>query len=80
MKPQVTNKIPLMSLYDYFGKGQGPELGRRVYAYAKKSNIAVDTRDIDNKKWKGKIMLYPTAFLDYYFVCQEPDVLNTNTR
>ena len=80
MKNTTVNKQSvLMSLYDYFGKGVGKQLGRDVYEYAKTNKVPMDSRNIKNSTYTGKVMLYPKAFLDYYFIVQQPDVLQTKT-
>jgi hypothetical protein len=80
MKNTTVNKQSvLMSLYDYFGKGVGKQLGRDVYEYAKTNKVPMDSRTIKNSKYAGKVMLYPKAFLDYYFIVQQPDVLQLKT-
>lgn len=59
----------LLSLFDYLKKAGGMELGREVYEAAVKKKIekTLQTRDVSNKKYTGKVMLYPRWFLDEYF-------------
>lgn len=58
-----------LSLYDYLGKAAGPELGKKVYEYLldKKKIIKLEEREIKNKKYTGRVILYPKWFLDEYF-------------
>tara|TARA_S200002703_G_scaffold49942_1_gene43364 strand:- start:325 stop:570 length:246 start_codon:yes stop_codon:yes gene_type:complete len=56
-----------LSLYDYLNKAAGAELGKRVATEATKRSIPVASREIDNPKYTGKVMMYPKAFLDDYF-------------
>jgi hypothetical protein len=61
-----------LSLYDYLGKPAGGKLGQQVAGAAYKANIKLETRDVENPKYTGKILLYPKDFLDFYF--REPEV------
>lgn len=56
-----------MSLYDYLGKAAGLKLGEEVNKAAQQKNIPPYLRQVDNPKYKGKVMLYPKWFLDEYF-------------
>lgn len=55
------------SLYNYLGKPAGIDLGKLVFTEAKKQNIKVQYKDVSTPKYKGKIMTYPTSFLENYF-------------
>jgi hypothetical protein len=55
------------SLFEYLGKPAGPELGKQVYAEAKKRRVKVSPRQVNTKKYKGTILTYPVSFLDNYF-------------
>lgn len=59
----------LVSLFEYLGRPAGIELGTKVYAFAKycSPKPKTETRYVDNTKYSGKVMMYPTAFLDEYF-------------
>ena len=57
----------LMSLYDYLGKAAGLKLGEEVNKAAQLRDIPARTRQINNPKYEGKVMLYPKWFLDEYF-------------
>ena len=56
-----------MSLYDYLGHAAGLKLGEQVYKEAARKSVKVTTREISNKSYTGKVMLYPEAFLKEYF-------------
>jgi hypothetical protein len=60
-----------LSLYDYLKRPAGGELGREVAQAASKAGIKLQTREVDNPKYTGKVHLYPKDFLDFYF--REPD-------
>jgi hypothetical protein len=57
----------LMSLYDYLGHAAGMELGDEVNKVAQLRDIPARTRQVNNSKYEGKVMLYPKWFLDEYF-------------
>jgi hypothetical protein len=57
----------MMSLYDYLGHPAGSELGKKVAATATKLKVPINFREVENKKYKGKILLYPESFLNTYF-------------
>ena len=61
----------MMSLYDYLGRAAGTELGDQVYRAAAQSRVPVATREISNKAYTGKVMLYPKSFLVEYFNKQQ---------
>ena len=56
-----------MSLFDFLGKPAGGELGLKVCKEAMRQDIKMEQREISNKKYTGKVMLYPEAFLREYF-------------
>jgi hypothetical protein len=56
-----------LSLYDYLGHAAGKELGKEVAAAAIQAGIRLETREVDNPKYTGTILLYPKNFLDFYF-------------
>ena len=68
--------MQMMSLYDYLGHAAGPELGQQVAQAASQARVKSEMREVSNPKYKGKIMLYPKAFLDLYF----RNGLNEGTR
>ena len=55
------------SLFDYLGKPAGPSLGKDVFENAKKQGIKPTIREVKTKNYEGKIMVYPTSFLENYF-------------
>lgn len=58
----------MLSLFDFLGKAAGTQLGTEVYeASIKEKVIKLETREINNRKYKGKVMLYPKWFLEKYF-------------
>jgi hypothetical protein len=63
-----------LSLYDYLGKPAGNDLGKEVAAAAIKANIKIQTREISNPKYTGKVHLYPKDFLEFYF--REPESIH----
>tara|TARA_R110000822_G_scaffold129462_1_gene265631 strand:+ start:39 stop:539 length:501 start_codon:yes stop_codon:yes gene_type:complete len=69
------NSMSMMSLYDYLGRAAGPELGLKVAQAATKAQVKHEMREVVNPAYKGKVMLYPRAFLDLYF----RNGLNENT-
>ena len=56
-----------LSLFDYLGKPAGVELGKLVYNESRKLKVRIETRHVENPKYKGTVMLYPKTFLDQYF-------------
>ena len=61
------NSMSMMSLYDYLGRAAGPELGLKVAQAATKAQVKHEMREVVNPAYKGKVMLYPRAFLELYF-------------
>ena len=57
----------LLSLYDYLGHAAGVKLGDEVNKVAQLRDIPARTRQVNNPKYEGKVMLYPKWFLDEYF-------------
>jgi len=55
------------SLFEYRGKPAGPELGKKIYAEAKKRKIKVVSRQVNTKNYKGVILTYPISFLNSIF-------------
>jgi hypothetical protein len=55
------------SLYDYLGQKAGPALGEDVYKAALREKEPVGVREISNKAYTGKVMLYRKEFLKEYF-------------
>lgn len=69
------DKQELISLFDYLGHAAGAELGDQVYKAAAKLKEKVDTRWVDTKTYKGKVMLYRRGFLQEYFEKQRSGVV-----
>jgi hypothetical protein len=59
--------MKMMSLYDYLGRAAGAELGEQVAKKATAMGVKMDTREVSNPKYTGKVMLYPEKFLNEYF-------------
>ena len=59
--------MEMLSLYDFLERAAGTELGEQVYKAASTSNVKIQTRFVSNKKYAGKVMLYPKQFLQEYF-------------
>lgn len=58
----------MMSLFDYLGRAAGPDLGKQVFAESKAVKIKTEIREVNTKSYKGKVILYPKEFLDYFFI------------
>jgi len=67
MEVKIYNEVKYMSLFDYLGKPAGQEVGYRVSERAREFGITSLKRFVRNKKYVGKVNLYPEAFLEYYF-------------
>ena len=74
-----------LSLYDYLGKPAGEKLGLEVAAAARAQGIGIQSKEISNPKFTGKIFMYPKDFLDFHFRKPEhihiedlPGQINTN--
>jgi hypothetical protein len=64
-----------MSLYDFLGKAAGTELGKEVADEAKEQGQKIITKEVKNKAYTGKVMMYNIDFLTKYFTkTQEPSV------
>lgn len=64
-----------MSLYDFLGHAAGTELGKEVAAEAKIQDQKILTREVKNKTYTGKVMMYDIDFLTKYFTKpQQPSV------
>ena len=64
-------EVKYISLFDYLGKPAGKEVGGRVNERAQEFGVNVLKRFVRNKKYVGKVNLYPEAFLEYYFTNAE---------
>ena len=56
-----------VSLYEYFKRAQGPEVGRAVARYANATQQPVITQYVDNRSYQGEVRLYNRQFLHHYF-------------
>ncbi len=65
----------MLSLYDYLGKAAGKELGKQVAEYAMLKNAKVETREVSNLRYTGKVMLYEKSLLDEFFNVDQTDDL-----
>jgi len=65
----------LMSLYDYLGKAAGVKLGNEVNKAAQAKKIPYHSRQVENPKYSGTVMLYPKWFLDEFFKKEDDDEL-----
>ena len=68
----------MLSLYDYLGYAAGGELGKEVASAAAKSNVKFETREVNNPKYSGKVMLYPEGFLKEYFQAKQSGNVQTD--
>tara|TARA_B100000900_G_scaffold67204_1_gene52362 strand:+ start:261 stop:479 length:219 start_codon:yes stop_codon:yes gene_type:complete len=64
-------EVNYISLFDYLGKPAGKDVGARVNERAREFGITSLKRFVRNKKYEGKVNLYPEAFLEYYFTNAE---------
>jgi len=55
------------SLFEYLGKPAGSELGKAVAAAAAKAKVKIDSHEVSNPKYTGRILKYPVEFLNEYF-------------
>ena len=60
----------MMSLFDFLGHAAGAALGAAVYGVARRTKEKVETRIVDTRTYKGKVMLYRKVFLNDYFKSQ----------
>lgn len=63
----MENNEQYLSLYEYLGKPAGGELGKQIFERAKSQNIKVNSVEISNPKYTGKVLTYPKSFLDNEF-------------
>jgi hypothetical protein len=69
----------MMSLYEYLGKAAGSELGKAVAQAAIQAKVKIDSHEVSNSKYTGKILRYPKTFLDAYFNKKNNYANNINT-
>lgn len=63
----MENKQEMMSLFDYLGRAAGAELGKRVHETAVKLKEPIQTRQVNNVRYKGAVCMYRKQFLQEYF-------------
>lgn len=56
-----------ISLFDYLGHAAGSTLGKQVAVEATKQKISIETKEVENRSYAGKVLTYPREFLDTYF-------------
>jgi len=66
-----------MSLYDFLGYPAGTELGKEVAAEAKKQGQKIITKEVKNKTYTGKVMMYDIDFLTKYFTKTQQSSVTT---
>ena len=54
-------------MFDYLGHAAGSTLGKQVAVEATKQKISIETKEVENRSYAGKILTYPREFLDTYF-------------
>ena len=66
------------SLFDYLGRPAGTDLGKQVFTESRKQNIKVQYREVKTKNYEGKVMVYPSSFLENYFNSQptQPNIFD----
>ncbi len=63
MKNKKEYTGPYQSLYDYLGHAAGGELGQKIAYEAAKYKVTIQTKTIENPRYKGVIQMYPNDFL-----------------
>mgnify|MGYP003330589713 FL=1 len=63
----MSNKVEMLSLYDYLGRAAGEKLGKQVAAYAKLRKARYGTKEVNHYGYKGLVQTYTKAFLDECF-------------
>ena len=63
----MTKDETMMSLWDYRGHADHDKQGRKIYNEAKRQDVRVQSRKIENSTYTGEVLLYPKWFLDEYF-------------
>ena len=67
---EIKPEPEMVSLFDFLGHAAGASLGAAVYGVARRTREKVETRIVETKTYKGKVMLYRKAFLNDYFLGQ----------
>jgi hypothetical protein len=56
-----------ISLYDFQGHKDNEGHGKALYNYAISQGVKPQTRNIENPKYQGKVMLYPKSTIENFF-------------
>ena len=56
-----------ISLYDFQGHKDNDGHGKLLYSYAVSQGVKPQTRNIDNPRYQGKVMLYPKNVIEDFF-------------
>lgn len=60
----MSSNSTFISLYDFFGRAAGKKVGDAVYKLSLKESFKPQTRMVENSAYVGKVMLYPTWWLN----------------
>jgi hypothetical protein len=64
--------MEMMSMFDYLGKkAGGSNLGKELYDFAKSKKAKITTREIKNKSYEGKVLVYERELLEEFFKNKE---------
>jgi len=58
---------PFISLYDYQKRTDYDKVGKQLFKYAKYRDVKTQTRNIENPKYQGIVMLYPRNIIEDFF-------------
>lgn len=61
------NNNDYCSLYEFLGRAAGSDLGKAVANSAGARKIKINTQEVSNSKYTGKVLTYPRTFLQEYF-------------
>ena len=64
--------MEMLSLYDYLNRAAGSELGKKVATAAAEQGVMIESKQIQNPTYEGKVLMYPREFLDKYFYPPAP--------
>ena len=60
-------KEEFISLYDFVGHRDEKGIGRNLFDFAISCGVEPQSRQIENPKYKGKVMLYPRLVIERFF-------------
>jgi hypothetical protein len=60
-------KEEFISLYDFVGHKDEKGIGRNLFDFAISCGVEPQSRQIENSKYKGKVMLYPRLVIERFF-------------